>query len=380
MKRFLTTILIAGLIVMTTDCRDPFEPDFATGVNDYLVVEGYVNVGEKAVTKVILSRLSPLGAPVPVFESGAKVTIENELHETFPVVEKSKGNYFSDSLNLDPHISYRLLIRDHDGTEYASQFVKAKITPKIDSVYWQWQADGIHINIATHDSETSAHYYKWNYEETWEIRSEFKSEFKYHANQDSMSHRMLSEMLAMYKCWQSSKSDLLRYASTTQFSSDQISYSLVNHGVYSDKLQWNYTILATQRTMTEEEFNYLELIQKNTTVTGSLFDPMPSELHGNILSITNPGEQVIGYVGAYTTEQRRLYITPDELNIRYNPGCKTKLVPEDSFFYYFVTADYTPIDSIGKDLLGKLIYSGAFDYCLDCTTRGTNERPDVFKE
>ena len=44
------------------------------------------------------------------------------------------------------------------------------------------------------------------------------------------------------------------------------------------------------------------LMQKNAESLGSIFDEQPTQITGNIHSVTNPSEQVIGYVSAGTVE------------------------------------------------------------------------------
>ena len=57
-----------------------------------------------------------------------------------------------------------------------------------------------------------------------------------------------------------------------------------------------YSINVKQYALSHEAYLFFEKIKKNTEQLGSIFDPQPSELQGNIHCITNPAETVVGYV------------------------------------------------------------------------------------
>jgi hypothetical protein len=376
MRSVVKTGLVFGLIIFMIGCRDPFIPDFKSGVNDYLIVEGYVNVGEKAVTRIILSRLSPLGLSQPLWETDAEVMIENLNNETFPLHEDKDGRYVSDSLNLDPSLQYRLLLTTADGRQYASAFVQPIITPPIDSIHWQWEDDGVQLYVTTHDLTGNTSFYKWTYDETWEIRSDHWSYWEY--KNDEMVRLTALQTFERYFCWMNNYSTAFNFTSTEKYSSDFIHYPLINFGYGNPKLLYEYSVLVRQRALTEAEYNHLYIIQKNTTVTGSLFDPMPGELHGNITSLTSSGEQVIGYIGACTTVEKRLIIKGEEIGIQKPALCEVKTVGPDSLKHYFDIINYIPLDTV-PGTSGSL-FEGAYHTCMDCRLRGSPVRPPFFSD
>ena len=119
---------------MIVQCREPFEPTFETGLNDYLVVEGFINIATKAVTEIKLSRVSRLDDTTPPAEERATVEIESHSGERYALSEIDGGRYLTDSLTLDPEKQYRLLIREQSGREYASSVSTVIPAPPIDSI------------------------------------------------------------------------------------------------------------------------------------------------------------------------------------------------------------------------------------------------------
>jgi hypothetical protein len=342
-------------------------PDFETGKNDYLVIEGFINVGQKAVTSITLSRVAPLLGESQVFEGDATLFIERKDGTLYPLHGNGNGIFKSDSLNLDPTMDYRLLITTKNNNQYASEFATPKITPAIDSIYWRSEVDGVHMYVASHDDESNTTYYKWDYEEAWEYHSSYKSNYVY--NNGALLPRGDPLMFKLYKCWRSALLKDLRFASTQGLDADAINYPLSSFGQYSEQTSVRYSILVKQRALTKGEFDYLQLIQKNSTITGSLFDPMPSEIRGNIQSLGNTGEQVIGFIGAYTSSTMRLFVTAAEFGFDPPAKCETVLVKAEEYAAVYGDGSFIPID----------LTMGAPIYCMDCKLRGgTSTEPDFW--
>jgi len=82
-------------------------------------------------------------------------------------------------LNLITTEKYRIRIQTADGKLYISEYVPIQNAPPIDSIHWQRTTDEIKIFASTHDPLNNTRYYRWQYEETWEINSAFPSFFEY---------------------------------------------------------------------------------------------------------------------------------------------------------------------------------------------------------
>lgn len=359
-----------SFILLLTECREPFEPDFITGQNDFIVVEGFINVGTKAVTTITLSRVSSISEKNQVPENEAALSIEDEMGTEYPLLRTGEGIFQSDSLNLDPSTEYRLMIVDENDNHYASSFTLPKNPPPIDSVHWKWKSDGIQMYVSSHDPGNTTTYYKWDYQETWEIESSHPS-FYYFTGAGMMPRGGFWYML--FKCWASAGPRDLKFASTNEFDSDAIDYPLVMFAHYDDRTSIRYSILVEQRAVAKEEFQFLELIKKNAGVTGSLFDPMPSEVSGNIHALSNSGKRIIGYVGASTNTSKRIFVTREEFGVDAPLQCETIEVAPENYSAFFSGGEYVPIDYAPN---GNML--AAESYCMDCGLRGDPGKPDFW--
>jgi hypothetical protein len=144
-----------------------------------------------------------------------------------------------------------------------------------------------------------------------------------------------------------------------------------------ERVDYAYSILVRQYALTEDAYNYWQLIQKTTQNVGTLFDLQPTQLAGNIHGISSPAEPVIGYLSACNVQQQRILIRESSLTgWSHNStafGCDTTSIPVNSnpFEYNYPDTYYAPWYFITN---GPLVLASAV--CLDCTLLGgTNIRP-----
>jgi hypothetical protein len=151
----------------------------------------------------------------------------------------------------------------------------------------------------------------------------------------------------------------------------------------STKLRYKYSILVKQYSLSAEEFAYWELLQKNTENIGTIFDPQPSQLTGNVHSLSDAAEPVIGYVGVQSVAEKRIFIKRDELPRSWRaltgyeqncPAPDTLRPATGSALEVFRSGRAIPIDRVEG---GGLLYSSA--ECVDCRKRGTNVRPSFWE-
>jgi hypothetical protein len=113
------------------------------------------------------------------------------------------------------------------------------------------------------------------------------------------------------------------------------------------------------------------MMKKNTESIGSIFDPLPSDLKGNIQCTSNPEEGVVGYLTASSLNQKRIFITPTEADWNFNYNCLDLFyIPNDPDSIRAFMPGVLPIDLIVQDF--KEVWMAAAPRCVDCVTRGGN--------
>lgn len=363
--------ILLSLSLFLTDCKDPFEIETGYGQRGFLVVDGYINIGD-GVTTIKLSRTTPIDeVPIQIPETGATVVIE-DIQFTYQITELTSGTYVSEELQLPPDRQYRLRITTANGKSYLSDYTDPIQTPPIDSVTWRQEFDGVNIQVTTHDPTNSAKYYSWQFEEAWEIQSTFRSLINYEGG--GFINRTAQEIRNMQKCWKYDTGRAINISSSVGLTSDVI----IDHPVFfipsfDRRLSIRYSILVKQHTLNQDAFNFFQTVLKNNENLGTFSDPQPSQLTSNIRCLTSE-EVVVGYISASNTETYRIFIDRKDLTSwGYNPYCE-----EVSFLYDvddipFLMRTFTPTRYLASTIDGQPVLIGVYatlPQCADCRIGG----------
>jgi Domain of unknown function (DUF4249) len=360
-------------------CRERYDPPVTSLSNSFLVVEGVLNAGQDSTT-IHLTRTFKLDQDSTLrTEDNAQLTVEGKDNTTSFLSGAGKGKYVSGNLNLIPGNEYRLRIKTIDGKEYLSDYVTAKITPPIDSVNWDRNNAGVQIYVNSKDPSNATRYYRWEYEETWEIHAYYFSDVIYENSSNTIRQRQFPAE-DVSKGWKYENSSSILLANSIRLQNDIIyraPLKLIAPG--AERLSVRYSILVRQYALEEQAYNFFDLMKKNTEDIGSLFNPQPSEIKGNIHCISDPGEYVVGYVTASTIETKRIFISQDQVPQwgYIEEFCKTDTVPNnpDSIRFYFGSGGLIPW--LFHNPPGDY-YLGAEPQCVDCTVRGASTIKPVY--
>lgn len=371
----LTGVLLGG-------CIEPYNPPEVERAENYLVVDGFFNVGEGEVV-VTLSRTQNLAdeGPPPI-EGGAQVEIQTEAGQTFQLIEVEVGDYRASGLAVSPDEKCRLQIRTTSGREYQSDYVVPKLTPPIDSITWSAEPQALNIQVTTHDPTGQSEFYRWSMVETAQYYAGFYSAYIFDVDLNAVRFRTPDE--TAYGCWKETALSSIKVATSRNFEYDLIDkFTLVSLESSSWKHKIKYSLLVKQYAISEEEYNYWTQLKKNTESVGTIFDPQPSEPIGNVHSISDPSEPVLGYFSAGTESSDRIFITAGDLPYKFYltgyESCAIDTVLIDDFWnapenYPIVYEYVTPMGSV-------YAYGVSSPFCIDCRIahQGVTTRPDYWQ-
>lgn len=301
------TICTVFLIVFFYGCIDPFSPPEISSPDKFLVVDGFLNMSADT-TKIELRRTQNVSEKgVYLVETGAKLSVESEKGQFYQFQDRGKGVYILLPGTLDRSVKYRLNITTKTGQQYASDFVTVSKTPPIDSITYAYDKvlNAMVVRVNTHDPTNSTRFYRWQFDDTFEYYT------PYFSGLEVINKEIVSRMKDISHCWKSGKSANIILGSTIKLSKDEIRDLPISViPVATNKLLIKYSMLVKQYGLTEEAFEYWTSLAKTTQGTGSLFDPQPSQVTGNIKSKSNPKELVFGYFSASVAQQKRIFMTP----------------------------------------------------------------------
>jgi hypothetical protein len=328
MRRVLQRTGFFLALVLAAACVEPYEAPPPKGGADFLVVDAFFETSSPQKLLVTLAHTIPLGSTEsPKMENLGWVNLVDDQGHSTPLLNIGGGQYYMEGYFTRPENKYQIQIITEDHKEYASDFVGIKQTPPIDSINYVINGDDLEINVNAHDPSGQTRYYRWSYIETWEYQSNYASMWVL----DNGLPRVREQYEDINTCWRTDTLKKIMVASTTHLSEDLVTnFNLRKIDRSSIMLSRMYSILVKQQALTQEAYDYWVNLQKVSENLGSMFDPLPGQVNGNIHSITDPAEPVIGYFSAGEVREKRIFLVPEDL-----PG---------DFADYL--ADFCPIDTI----------------------------------
>ena len=375
-------IFFALLLFINIQCKKTYNPPAVRVNYNYLVVNGTLINSSDSPTVIQLSRTKALSDStfVTAPETGAQVTVEGNDNEVFQLIEVQPGTYQTSPLHLNYTNQYRLNITVSNGNKYQSDYIPVKQTPPIDSITWQ-QKDDVMIYLNTHDPANNTRYYRWDYVETYQYEAPLS------ASLGTSNGRLyyVDSTDQTFDCWLTVDSKNILAGSSVALAQDIINQAPITTILQnSQKISIRYSILVKQYAITQQAYQYLEVLKTNTENLGSIFDAQPTQLTGNIHSLQNPSEPVIGFLTASSVQQERLFITKYDVTnwhfVDTNAECAVTAIghadlPDPAFFVY----DYPDPDFYPYYFCGTGCLNIAKRQCVDCRLRGgVNQKPSFW--
>jgi len=368
--------LILLLLFALAGCVTEYVPDLDEN-EELLVVEGLITDQPGQNTILIYKTLPIWTRDFRTDLNGTKVWITDDLGNTDTLIRLKIGTYVTDSTKFIgmPGRKYTLhftaMMRDglHN---YESLPMEMIPVPPIDTIYYEKRnfvfnnqpAEGCQIYFDTYDPANQCKFYRWEYDETWEYKLPF-------------------EAVENKVCWGSEKSSGILLKNTELLNENMVlryPLRLIKNPV--EKLWIKYSILLTQYSLNEEEYNYWEKLRNSTRQVGGLYDIIPSTITGNIFCQEDKMEKVLGYFSVSAVKSRRVFIKDKFIgrNAIYELCMSDALevvtnlpdtIPGISQTFWVI------IDN--TDSIPPTVFLTNKRYCADCASRGTIVRP-VFWE
>ena len=380
--KFSTHILnLFYLVLLFSNCVQEFNPP-SQGYENVLVIEAFLTDGEEAF-EVKLSRSIPIDTSGFIPERGAAVSLSDDSGEKFILVESSDpGVYFSQG-KINPQIgkSYQIHVQTKNGNQYESASVRMRNTPEIDSISFKYEErptaglKGVQIFINTHDPANETWYYRWEWDESWMFRTPYDSYLIWEEGEIKIRDERV------HTCWKFGRSTSIEIATTKNLNTDRVNEYPLNYvATNTDRLQIKYSINVKQYSLSEESYNYWLELQKATESLGSLFDPQPSIIYGNIYNINDASELVLGYFDASSVREQRIYVTGKDIPPTRFPNnyshcidsiVSPRMVAEMVEGLWWLVEETENEAGFPAFLMSSLP-------CIDCTIYGTNIKPDYW--
>lgn len=366
------------LLTILFACREAYTPRIDRYEN-ILVIDGLIT--DQAGPHVVrLTRSFAFDETTPSPEEGAIVMVMDEENNLYEFREEQAGVYTSNpSFSGKIGSSYKLLVNTADQQNYESEWVELRDVPEIDSIGYEMQERptsepnqsvfGMEIRVNTHDETNQTRYYRWEWMETWEILTPITSSFY----PDEA------------RCWQSLGSGIISIGTSEHLTHDIIKdYPIYFVSTESNKLRIKYSIQVNQYSLSREAYSYWKSLQDITENTGTLFDPTPAMVTGNISSTTDTEIPVLGIFQASALKQERIFIDrseiPKSLDIPSGySSCNFYDVVDSVEIDYYSNRGFPLVELYTDRGIEHYIFTNS-EFCFRCTLSGSNEKPEYWPQ
>jgi hypothetical protein len=165
--------------------------------------------------------------------------------------------------------------------------------------------------VDTSDPETDKNYYMWSWTGTYEVHTQPWLFF-------DIKKMKLAPKDCCATCWLSEFNSSVSVFDDTDLGGTQIRKKPVvfvrlflENG--ARHFQGKYNIEVKQLSTTKEAYKYWSSIEGQINSTGSIFEPPPVAITGNITNCDDPEDIVFGYFGASSITTKNIFIPESEI-------------------------------------------------------------------
>lgn len=378
-------------------CTDPYQMQTNT-FEDALVIEATLT-NEFKKQQIKISRTFQFEDEGPVFETGANVYIEDETGNQYQFTELN-GIYESDNeFQAMPGKEYQLFVKTADNREYSSTIEKLTTVNEIETINTNIITDnngqrGVQLSISSYDPTNTSKYYRFDYEETYKIIVPYWSSYKAIVINDPITNQPGVDIIPRGNetrtCYTTKKSTELLLTNTSELSEDRVINFPIRFIKDDDFIISNrYSIMVKQYIQNLEAHLFYKKL-KELSESGNILSPnQPGFFSGNIKSLSNSKEKVIGFFDVSSVSSKRIFFNYNDVfqgepTPPYFTECPMRVFNSD------IT---NPIASDGLDALINVIssntmifysrdgaaYTMVIPQCGDCTSFSSNVIPPFWQ-
>ncbi len=302
----------------------------APGQIGILVVDGNLTTSGDS-NLIQLSRTDKLGQQVFPPVQATTVTLRDDEGKTEPYLALGNGKYWLKGNILKPKIggTYHLEIELENGRKYQSQAERILPAPEIDSLSFETAIENIVVDETKELSRTVVDFFVHGHIST----PPDKTYLQWKVEQVSaVSELTCSPFLAAKTCYiyRQSNPNQLFLLDGTLLRPNADYKELISKQVLDYSYGQLTSYYVSQRSISRDAYIYLDQVERIVNEVGSIFDAPPAAIPGNIFSLDDPTEKVLGYFSAYDEKKALLFIESNDLGERRKlPLCGIPGFPPD---------------------------------------------------
>ena len=346
------------LLLLCASCVEPYEPELEDS-ESVLVISGMIT--EKPGRHTIrVSRSSPYRNPEYRPVEFCLVRVYNQDGNSVEYFDEGEGIYAADIpesfLDIGDAASLQVVLPNT--LEYRSEYDTLLACPEIDSVYFEigqmetsdpeFSRPGVQFYLDMDGNTSDSRNILWQVEETWEYWASLIGNRRWWADGTVDFYRSNP----LFNCWKHYPLPRFYIATTRNLSSNELRGLKLNFvSNETDRLSVTYSILVKQQSLSRAAYDYFVRLEEQSVESGGLYDVQPSSVPGNIYSVYNAEETVLGYFYATQLREEQAFVHNNNyfefdiphISCEYEPMSVIWQWPKiDWPIYYYVPGPFQP--------------------------------------
>jgi len=403
------------LLLVTNGCIEPFQVE-TISFEGILVVDARLT-DEVKQHQVLLSRAQPLEQDTITPIRNAQVSIIENSGTTYFFEESTPGHYISNSaFRGQSGSTYQLKIITSEGASFSSTIETMPEKVPIGDLEFKRRTndfgeDGLAVVLSNESLGSSPRYFRYDYEENYEIRAPNWNPFKFVVIDsiacDGDAFEVDIEAKNSLKgrvCFGKRSSTRIILTATDNLLNNDIDEFEVQFVARENYiLTHRYSIEVNQYTQSVDAHSYYQGLEAFSATENVFSETQPGFLAGNVSSETDSEQNVIGYFETAPVSSQRIFINYEDLfpgeelpdypttcSIVGNPSliAPSYHCTDGAFGVCDGNCQSPLIDQIQAKTLVFIGEKEPFDFfapfltlpaaCGDCTVLGGSEKPDFW--
>jgi Domain of unknown function (DUF4249) len=206
--------------------------------------------------------------------------------------------------------SYKLSITLSTGEKYSTAATPMVAVPNIFGLSFefkdidnQFRPDGYQIYLDTKDPSNETNYYRWSAYgfSRWESTGAKCSAF--------------GQAICYDFCWVPTTYNQVKIASDANINGNFLSHIPVFYSPVA--ALGTHLIEVSQYSLSKAEYTFWKLYEEQRQRTGTIFDPQPAAIEGNLINEADPSDIALGYFGVSAVSRRKTLV-PYDGSLKYS--------------------------------------------------------------
>ena len=320
MTRYITFAALIFVSSIIVSCIDEIDLDIFSDERSVVINGLITDKGGESTITVALSPILGIGNDNildPI--SGARVTLKNSQNEGIIYSESlEKPGEYSANLNVDVNETYHVEVVLPDGDRIVSEpQTFPQKSPEIENLDF----DLVNVETISESGNVAEREIVELYattstlQENTFLRWRVKGEYQF-------VERAFG-LLNPRNCYVKENIDFnnIVIAESSDFSDRKINNLPIVSTAFNSRFHIVYLFNVFQYSIHPEEYEYWQQVDKLINIDGTLFDPPPGLIFGNLKNETNPNENVQGYFSVVSESFERLFAVPSRKGFFIDSDC-----------------------------------------------------------